>query len=45
MQVIEETMRIPGIIGGFMRECPAGGVTLSGYRIPSGTNMLVSLCH
>ncbi|KAL5493499.1 hypothetical protein EMCRGX_G014690 [Ephydatia muelleri] len=39
-QVIEETMRIPGIIGGFMRECPAGGVTLSGYRIPSGTNML-----
>ena len=42
-QVIKETMRLPGIVGGSSRKCPAGGVTLSGHHIPAGTTMVVSL--
>ena len=36
-------MRLPGVVGGFARQCPPGGLTLNGFHIPAGANMLVSL--
>ena len=40
-QVIEETLRLFGPVGGPSKEAPEGGLTLSGYHIPEGTGISV----
>ena len=43
VQVIDETLRIPGTISAVSKEAPIGGTTLSQYHIPAGTPMIVGL--
>ncbi|KAL5496599.1 hypothetical protein EMCRGX_G012912 [Ephydatia muelleri] len=38
-QIIEETLRLYGPVGGQSKEAPEGGLTLSGYHIPEGTGI------
>ena len=42
-QIIQETLRLHGPVLATFKDSPVGGVCLSGYHVPEGTKMAVSI--